>query len=239
MFLNLLYRSLKADQSISRVRSFVKRLVQTGSFAQVPFLCGSLFLLSELCNERTGLWSMITQPEEHDEEESFHDVSDSETEKPVKSKIPKEEMNSYDGRKRDPLFTNADKTCLWELIPFASHFHPTVSLYARTLLSGSWIPLPKDATNYDPLLNHSLTRFLERFIYKAPKKLKSVHHGSSIMQPRISSQNGQLIAGGRRKASGLYENEDDGKTISLDDTPVNEAKWENEEQVPVDEVNIY
>lgn len=226
MYLNLLYRSLKSDPSMERIRAFVKRLTQSGSLAQVPLLCGSLFLLSELCHQRPGLWSMVTEPEEHDEE-----IIQSEL---VPDMLLDISNTKYDGRKRDPLYANASQSCLWDLVPFANHFHPTVSLYARSILSGNPLLVPEGATNYDPLLNHTLARFLDRFVYKAPKKVKSIHHGTSLMQPR--GQTNMLLAGGRKKKNAIFDDEDEGKLTALDDAPVNLSSWKSESQVPVDEV---
>ncbi|KAJ3270930.1 hypothetical protein HDV01_007327 [Terramyces sp. JEL0728] len=274
-YLNLLYRALKADLVIDRVRSFLKRLGQCISFAQVPLICGSLFLLSELCNQRPGLWPMVTQPEDNDEEK-FVDV-DAGNSEGEQSSVQDEESREgeengalddatkddgetdkdslveennfkhlnksgkYDGRKRNPLYSNATSACLWELVPFASHYHPTVALYAKTLLGGNPIVVPEGAVNYDPLLNHTLSRFLERFVYKAPKKVKTVHHGSSIMQPRTTQQNDMLLVGGRKKANAIYEDEELGADMPLDDAPVNQSVWlsQPETAVPVDELFFY
>ncbi len=35
---------------------------------------------------------------------------------------------------REPLYSNADRACWWELITLASHAHPSVSAMARTLM---------------------------------------------------------------------------------------------------------
>jgi ribosome biogenesis protein MAK21 len=158
------------------------------------------------------------------------------TNAPVKDNIEDEigssEPKVYDGRKRDPMYTNSENSMLWELTALSRHFHPTVSLYAKNILNGSALTVPKDATNYDPLLNHTLSRFLERFVYKAPKKIKSIHHGSSLMQPRGFSN--QLISGGKRKTNAVLD--EDGTMTSLDDRPVNTMQWKTERQVPADEV---
>lgn len=212
---------------MDRVRAYVKRLVQSLSFAQVPLICGSLFLLGELCNQRPGLWPMVTQPEEFDQDQA----------PTAEGEAQKINTSVYDGRKREPLFANASQSCLWELIPFSNHFHPSVALYAKTILSGSSLVVPKDATNYEPLLNHTLARFLDRFVYKAPKKVKSLNHGTSLMQPR--GQANILLAGGRKKMNAMYEDEDKGGVVALDDAPVNMSKWESADQVPADEVCFF
>jgi ribosome biogenesis protein MAK21 len=213
MYLNLLYRALKADLSIERVRAFVKRIVQSSSLAQIPLVCGCLFLLSELCNQNQGLWSMVSQPEEHEETDE----------------------KKYDGRKRDPLYANAGQSCLWELVPFTYHFHPTISLYAKSIINCEPIQVPEGATNYDPLLNHTLARFLDRFVFKAPKKVKSLHQGTSLMQPR--SESSMLVSGGRRKRNVVYEDEEDGQEKAMDDLPVNQIDWQSKDSVPADEVS--
>ena len=108
---------------------------------------------------------------------------------------------AYDALKRDPLYSNAAKSCLWELIVFTNHFHPTVALYAQTLVKGEPVNAPNSATHYDPLANHTLQQFLDRFVYKAPKSVKSAFHGSSIMQPRGGSlwtaKKRQVVVGGK------------------------------------------
>jgi ribosome biogenesis protein MAK21 len=48
MYLNLLFRALKADKEINRVMAFVKRLCQMFGSAGVPFLSGALYLLGEV-----------------------------------------------------------------------------------------------------------------------------------------------------------------------------------------------
>lgn len=48
MYLNLLFRALKADKEIKRVMAFVKRLCQMFGLAGVPFLSGALYLLGEV-----------------------------------------------------------------------------------------------------------------------------------------------------------------------------------------------
>ena len=75
----------------------------------------------------------------------------------------------YDPLKREPLYANADKTLLYELLPIANHFHPTVKKYATTLLND----LKNQGTvlNYqgNPLLDFSLANMLDRLEFKKPK----------------------------------------------------------------------
>ncbi|TPX71380.1 hypothetical protein SpCBS45565_g01118 [Spizellomyces sp. 'palustris'] len=247
MYLNLLYRALKADTSLNRVKSFIKRLVQVCAYVQVPFVCAGLFLVGEVAKVRPGIWGMVNHAEEDGDVEVFVDVDDDgEISKPD----VKEVTQGYDGRKRDPLYCNAEKTCLWELTVFSTHFHPTVSLYAKTLLSGTPIAPPPNATNYDPLQNHTLSRFLDRFIFKNPKKVSTAYKGTSLMQPRVAGlslsgreeEGHERILSAARKRGVVLENEEIGNRLPLDDTPVNivAQKWlENPESVPVDEIFYY
>lgn len=55
MFLNLVYKSLKADVVLRRVKAFVKRLLQVTCGQMPPFICGTLYLLSELLKVKPEL----------------------------------------------------------------------------------------------------------------------------------------------------------------------------------------
>ena len=50
MYLNLLFKAVKADASAKRIAAFVKRLAQSLSTHQPPFICGALYLLGEVSN---------------------------------------------------------------------------------------------------------------------------------------------------------------------------------------------
>lgn len=131
MYLNLLFRSLKSDLNIKRVKAFAKRLLQVITLHQPPFVCGVLYLLRELETTYPGLAALITDPEELDDmdEEVFKDVPEEEPEEDPETKPSKNDTihpdrvavmgprpDTYDGRKRDPEHSNADKSCLWELV---------------------------------------------------------------------------------------------------------------------------
>ena len=128
LYLNLLFRALKSDVSVKRVKAFSKRLLQVISMHQASFACGTLYLLRELEGVFASLRSLIDEPQqdESDEEENFQDVPEiaddnhqtviinqldggTGSTKPVSSRV-------YDGRKRDPEYSNAEKSCLWELV---------------------------------------------------------------------------------------------------------------------------
>lgn len=61
MFLNLLYKSLKADVVLRRLKAFVKRLLQVSAEQSASFVCGALFLVSELMKTKPGLKLLLQE----------------------------------------------------------------------------------------------------------------------------------------------------------------------------------
>ena len=125
LYLNLLFRALRADLNVKRVKAFAKRLLQVVTMHQPSFTAGALYLLRELESIFANLRNFLDQGEEadSDEDEKFQDVQEdgdgprphlsSNTEdKLVKAKFSR----AYDGRKRDPEHSNAENGCLWELV---------------------------------------------------------------------------------------------------------------------------
>ncbi|SNX83592.1 related to MAK21 - protein required for 60S ribosomal subunit biogenesis [Melanopsichium pennsylvanicum] len=204
MYLNLIFQALKADPEQERVKAFVKRICQILSLHQPSFICGCLHLLGELFKRTPGLRAMLTEPEE-DDEEHFHDVTSSDEEEEDAEKklaaaaakvMAQNTSTKYDGRKREPRFAHAGTTCLWDVLPLLSHFHPSVSVHALQLLEGG-----KITTNADLSLN-TLSHFLDRFVYRNPKQ-KSSLRGASAMQPMAQVGTGVT----RSRTHALNENE--------------------------------
>ncbi|EKG17590.1 CCAAT-binding factor [Macrophomina phaseolina MS6] len=226
MYLNLLYRSLKADVSIKRVKAFVKRLLQIITLHEPPFVCGVLYLIYELTKTFPSIKTMLDTPEMNDEDEEEHFVDAPEdgdeaatAPQPAIASKPSTDAPHYDGRKRDPEHAHADLSCLWDLTPFALHFHPSVSLFATRLLHAQEMP-PKP----DPA-SHSLMHFLDRFAYRNAKQKAGAPKGVSIMQP---------MAGSATKADLLIRSRD----LARAEAPLNsEQFWRKRvEEVPADEV---
>ncbi|OAP57371.1 hypothetical protein AYL99_08109 [Fonsecaea erecta] len=200
LYLNLLHRALKADLSVKRVKAFVKRLVQVLSLHEPPFICGAFFLIQDLEKTFPALKALTDEPEDHDEDdvEVFRDVVDEDDANAPNATatngISESEQSQrghvYDAHKRAPEHANADNTCLWELLPFLAHFHPSVSVSADHVLRHQNLPGKPD------LNLHTLSHFLDRFVYRNPKLSSSGLRGSSIMQP-MATDNSQavLIAG--------------------------------------------
>ncbi|OGM47550.1 CCAAT-box-binding transcription factor [Aspergillus bombycis] len=119
LYLNLLFKALKSDVNARRVKAFVKRIIQVLGLHQPAFICGVMYLIRELEKTFSSLNSLYDQPEdnESDEEEVFRDVPDEDDEAQEQPEAqPKKPSSRYDPRKRDPEHSNADKTCLWELV---------------------------------------------------------------------------------------------------------------------------
>ncbi|CAG8955972.1 hypothetical protein HYFRA_00008827 [Hymenoscyphus fraxineus] len=220
LYLNLLFRALKADLNIKRVKAFAKRLLQIVTLHQPPFICGVIYLLRELEATFPGLKTLLSDPEygDEDEDEVFRDVPE-DGEAKVKIQPQKSKPASvYDGRKRDPEHTNADKSCLWEVIPFLVHFHPSVALFADRLANNQKMPPKPDLTS------HTLSSFLDRFVYRNAKAAAGGPRGSSIMQPLSGGDNKAVLLSNRSNHTALQ--------------PVNtESFWRTKaEDVAVDEV---
>ena len=104
MYLNLLYRALKQDTNVKRVIAFGKRLLQIATIQQPPFACASLYLIGELQNKCPNLKTLVDQPEEESAEMETFELQNGKS------------SPFYDGRKRDPQHSNAQRSCLWELV---------------------------------------------------------------------------------------------------------------------------
>ena len=108
------------------------------------------------------------------------DAEDAEDDGPAK-KRPKPagappKKPGYDMRKRDPQFTGAEHSCMWEICELSQHYHPSVEAWAKMLTAG--VPIKYKG---DPLRDFTPMRFLERFVFKKPKT-KKTNHGGSLMQ---------------------------------------------------------
>ncbi|KAJ2920556.1 hypothetical protein H1R20_g16538, partial [Candolleomyces eurysporus] len=178
MYLNLLFKSLKQDTSLERVKAVVRRFVQVlaaGASGQTEFVAGGLYLLGELFSTIPGLRATVTS-------------------KPSKDGSEEEE---YDPKKREPLHAHASSSPLWELSPLLHHYHPAIALHARQLLSSQPLTASPD------LSQNTLSHFLDRFVYKNAKKLAGSKDGEDVkgkggsaMQPAASAVEGVKLVKG-------------------------------------------
>ena len=191
LYLNLLYRALRADLNVKRVKAFAKRLLQVIAMHQPSFACAVLYLLRELEGPFPALARYNDEPEQgaEDEEERYQDVPEDgvETDTRMNGTGEVSTRERYDGRKRAPEYSNADKSCLWELNTFIEHYHPSVALFAKRLMDHEQMP-PKPTLD-----SHTLIKFLDRFVYRNPKKVTGKMHGASIMQPMAGGDASGLL----------------------------------------------
>ncbi|TEB35322.1 hypothetical protein FA13DRAFT_1728125 [Coprinellus micaceus] len=143
---------------------------------------------------------------------------------PSSSKGTTEETNrAYDPLSRNPVFSHPASSSLWELVPLTHHHHPAVALHARQLLRGEVVTANAD------LGQGTVMGFLDKFVFKNPKKLKSASDGSGIAPCSLpaSALEGVKLVKGEVGRIGVEA--------------VNERKWGDvkEEKVGVDELFFY
>ena len=234
MFLNLLYKAMLKDEDEGRLRAFVKRILQSCSYHHPPFVCGALFMLSEVAKTKPHLKQWIAsapafEPPAPAQKDTVADPEDggaeSETDEGTSvgkrsrdgdrknKKVPKQrqdktenddiqinqrkpqaktaatddsaatlapaapqsangaDLEKYDPNKREPLYAGAQHSLPWELVGLGVHFHPTVRTFSAELRAGKTI-----VYGGDPLADHSLLAFLDRFQFKKPKAPKKTSH---------------------------------------------------------------
>lgn len=208
LYLNLLFKAIKQDVEISRVKAFAKRMVQVAThWLNIGVIAGVIYLLYELSRSSPRIRELVIAT-------------------PTDTLNEGEEIQEYDGKKRDPAFANANNTKLWELQPLLKHFHPTVSLYARHLAGLEKVD-PKNKVTQPDLSLHSLVHFLDKFVYKNPKQNQSEAHGSSIMQPLSGSLSTGLIIGADGNKKSAPVNIRNWGNVNIEDVDVGERFFYN------------
>uniref|UniRef100_A0A3Q2DA84 CCAAT/enhancer-binding protein zeta n=1 Tax=Cyprinodon variegatus TaxID=28743 RepID=A0A3Q2DA84_CYPVA len=246
MFLNLLYKALKADVAPRRVKAFIKRLLQVGAEQGASFACGALFLVSEVMKAKPGLRVLLDQGENGaEEEEEFRDLKEDDEDeeeriveegvceaepqnRPASSWVHHQNLEGrssegYDPLHRNPLFCGADRSTLWELHRLALHFHPSVSLFARTILQGEPVQY-----SGDPLQDFTLIRFLDRFVFRNPKQLKGKRKNrpDPIRLRRHTRLNRNVKS---KKGKKEQEDSEDSDVDDLDDEEVSLGSMDEED----------
>ncbi|NXR03154.1 CEBPZ protein, partial [Sagittarius serpentarius] len=214
MFLNLVYKSLKADVVLRRVKAFVKRLLQVTCGQMPPFICGTLYLLSELLKVKPELRVQLQDHVESDDEECFKDQEEAEEDEEKFVDADKEVEGEERSTRENSVKTNdSNSTASWvhhlnmggrksgaSYDPM--HRSPlycgaeSTSLWELKKLSEHFHPsvalftktiLEGNHIQYsgDPLQDFTLMRFLDRFVYRNPKLHKGKENTSSVvMQPK-------------------------------------------------------
>ena len=140
--LKLILVSLMFDNNNNRISSFIKRLLEMCLISEPPFIICNLIIISQVIRNKNKLWKMMER------EQSGVKLF-------------------YDSNKRDPQFAQGEYSFLNELYLLEKHYHPSVQRMAKFILEN----YNKDIISYngDPLLDFSLTNFLEKFMLKNPK----------------------------------------------------------------------
>ncbi|EFA86361.1 CAATT-binding protein [Heterostelium album PN500] len=196
--INLIFKSIKNDTNLTRSKAMIKRALQYASIQKTSFIVGVLLMISTLIQQVPKLGDIISTPEAElnstvKVNKSQDNNNNNNTKKSEKKKNKKEEKTTtteesetttaatteekenvenkieYDAIKRDPQFSHADTTCLWELMVFKDHFNPSVQIFADTLLNKQPIQFKGN-----PSLTFTLPAFLEKFVVSNPSnKIRS------------------------------------------------------------------
>ncbi|CDW58961.1 CCAAT:enhancer binding protein zeta [Trichuris trichiura] len=226
LFFHLLYKALCRDTQSGRTRAISKRLLQICLTAPASFACAALLILSRVQQTIKSLPA-----------KGCHWDSDDDDEEAAQEGVNgvKSNTETYDTSARNPLYARADMEPLVELLLLKKHYHPTVALFAHRLLEvtgtapfqDSEIKLPcfqgqKIDYSGDPLEDFSTSRFLERFVFKNPKK--SVAEQPERGDPSVSK--------GRRKAYDPW---------TVRSIPVNSKQYadKDENEIPPEESYLH
>jgi ribosome biogenesis protein MAK21 len=125
----------------------------------------------------------------------------------------------YDPSARNPLFACAETTALWELDVMGRHFHPSTQMFAQKIVNNERIDY-----SGDPLVDFSVKQFLNRFVFRNPKK----------MDKRVKKSTRESRVFGRIPAPTTG---DTGAVVA--DITSKDYVNQSESRVPVDELFIY
>ncbi|OQV22455.1 CCAAT/enhancer-binding protein zeta [Hypsibius exemplaris] len=176
--LNLLYKSMKRDPETMRVKAFIKRILQLAMTQSTPFICGALIVISEVLKSKPNSFRA----------KLFQAPSVSSTAAPVKEEHSKEgtsrlPITDYSAAARNPLFCGAEFAPIWELRVLSQHYHPSVCRFADNILRNK----PLDYAG-DPFEDFTAIHFLDRFVYRNPKKRTEDGQSGARDMPVLSDQ---------------------------------------------------
>ena len=141
LYINLLFRAMKADPDPRRVQAFVKRISQIVAMHQPSFVCAAIYLVKELAIAFPSLHTLLDQAETDgsDGEDGITDTSEEAVGNATKN-VGQHQAAHYDGRKRDPQFSNAEKSCLWEMVCRPPLSQVDLLIYLRILCFVTFTP---------------------------------------------------------------------------------------------------
>ena len=186
LYFNLLYKSMKYDDNISRIVAFGKRLFHTAFHYNPAVTSGAIFLISEVTKIHPGLYNSALTADGHSL--SF----DSTTREPSaaftlvnRSNTGEEEEKGEDGNN-----DSSDACSMWELSLSLHHYHPSVCKFSSDIGAIEY--------NGDPLRDFTLAPFLDKFAFRNPKSIQKIknkfNRGESVGERRSGLQGGKDAA---------------------------------------------
>ena len=186
LYFNLLYKSMKYDDNISRIVAFAKRLLHTAFHYNPAVTSGAIFLISEVTKIHPGLYNSALTADGHslsfdstkrEPSAAFTLVNNPNTDE--------EEEKGEDGN-NDP----SDACSMWELALSLHHYHPSVCKFSSDIGAIEY--------NGDPLRDFTLTPFLDKFAFRNPKSIQKIknkfNRGESVGERRSGLQGGKDAA---------------------------------------------
>jgi hypothetical protein len=164
-----------------RIAAFVKRLSICATQSSAAIAAGLLLLISEIGKSNDSSHELVTELTEGvvrvntEQPEAMSEGSDDAALRCI--------FDAYDASKRDPMFAlpqaaeNASGVYLWELNLLLHHFHPSVRALAKSLMGADTGAPHTISFAGDPIVEFSLTAFLNRLSYKNAKKRESNNEG--------------------------------------------------------------
>ncbi|XP_059047911.1 CCAAT/enhancer-binding protein zeta [Achroia grisella] len=131
-------------------------------------------------------------------------------------------ITEYNPHARNPAFAGVGCTAYLELVTLAKHCHPTVKLFTEKILNEQIIQY-----SGDPLKDFSGIRFLDRFVFKNPKK--RVEKDDEMELKKVKGSHPKFAVRKNYTAKGLRS------------LPVSSSTYLNEDvsKIPVDELFLY
>ena len=213
LFLNLLYKAMKADRDQARVAAFAKRLLSHGALQGPPALAaGVLFLLSEVGASQPVLReALVRRASTQEGEEDSFDPGKREPSFAFGGgeggRVDEEGDEGEEGGPAKEVTSNGSglskksQPHLWEVGLLALHFHPSVQRFAASVLD----PRARHRVTYsgDPLQDFSTMAFLDRFAFKNPKlrgRTAAAMEGEALTEAEREDRLSRFGAGTRHAA---------------------------------------
>ncbi|XP_046974375.1 CCAAT/enhancer-binding protein zeta [Vanessa cardui] len=167
----------------------------------------------------TGWYHARVKPDEDKDQEEKEVTAKIQFKKTINMEKVITDYNPY---ARNPAFSGAQCSAYLELLPLANHYHPSVKLFAEKLINDQIIHY-----SGDPLKDFAGIRFLDRFVFKNPKKRSDRHDEGDVK--KVKGSHPKFAVRKNYTAKGL-------KSI-----PVNSSTYLNEDvkKIPVDEKFLY